>query len=498
MPESGASRARNAWRNGMAAVTAIAGNEGLGTYIRVMALGSGARMFGLASQFVVLIMLGKILSKDGFGQMMIAFGLYRVIATALGVGGSLVLLYHVSRRPDDRAAEIRLHRFSALFISAIVAAIVLSISLSAGYIAEAYQKPELAEWLRLLAPFCLFNALLVVATGALEGRSRISESILAGDVAPSAVRIVLLPIVALLSLGDAAVAHVLTISALLPWLWASRNIWSPKISGVRRWTSWDYGYSGKFTAATLFANQLGAIDIVVGGMLFPASVIADYAVASRIAALYTFFQIIILKKFAPQAGQLLAAGNNQALGDALDVSRRLTIGCTAMTIAGLLLISSPVLAAFGDFQSAKIYLVLLAIPSFVSSFYASSDRLLLIAGKANVLLGLTVSSFLLLVTTPFITAHWLGLGAIPFAMILSAICLSPIIAVTVRKMIGAPTIRSTDAVAMAAGVGMLAVDAYCQITAVSLATCAALAAIGGYYLLSTVKSARSSAAPAIA
>ena len=37
---------------------------------------------------------------------------------------------------------------------------------------------------------------LILATGALEGRSRISESIFWGEVAPNAVRIVLLPVVA--------------------------------------------------------------------------------------------------------------------------------------------------------------------------------------------------------------------------------------------------------------------------------------------------------------
>ena len=496
MPANNGSSLSQAFRKGLARVYAITASEGLGSYIRVMALGSGARMFGLASQFVVLILLGKILSKDGFGEMMIAFGFYRVIATALGVGGSLVLLYHVSRRPDDRTSEIRLHRFGALLVSAIALAIGAGIALGATSIAAYFEKPGLAQWLQLLAPFCLFNTLLVVATGALEGRSKISESILVGDVVPSAVRIVLLPAVALLGLGNAAVAHILTISVLVPWLWAARSLWSSEVSGVKRWTEWDYAYGGKFTAATLFANQLGAIDLVVAGMLFPATVVADYAVASRIAALYTFFQLIILKRFAPQAGQMLAVDDKEGLRQALDVSRRLTIGCTAMTIAGLLLVSSPVLAVFGNFASAKTYLALLAVPSFVSSFYASSDRLLLIAGKANVLLTLTVSSFLVLITTPFVTHHWLGLWSIPFAMILSAICLSPIISVNVRKLIGAATIRPVDVAAMACGVSALVLDAYYQTMMMSVAACIVLAGIAAVYLLSTIKNARLASDPA--
>src|SRR5580700_5446718 len=92
-------------------VRAAAPRGRLGAYLTVLAVGSGARVFGLASQFVVLIILSRILSKDSFGDLMTAFGFYRLTATALGVGGSLVLLFHVSRRPDDRNAEIRLHRY---------------------------------------------------------------------------------------------------------------------------------------------------------------------------------------------------------------------------------------------------------------------------------------------------------------------------------------------------------------------------------------------------
>jgi hypothetical protein len=46
-------------------------------YLQILAVGSSARLFGLASQFVVLLMLSRILSKDSFGDLMTAFGFYR-------------------------------------------------------------------------------------------------------------------------------------------------------------------------------------------------------------------------------------------------------------------------------------------------------------------------------------------------------------------------------------------------------------------------------------
>ncbi|MGY2050644.1 lipopolysaccharide biosynthesis protein [Methylobacterium sp. JK268] len=443
----------------MSRVSTLSAPAGVGPYLRTLVLGSGARLFGLASQFVVLVQLGRILSRDQFGEMMIAFGAYRLIATALGVGGSLVLLYHVSRRPEDRAGEVRLHRFSLLLAFLLAGLLALGGALGAEALAAAVGKPGLAAWLRLLAPFGVLNTLLIVSTGALEGRSRISESILVGDVAPSATRMLLLPLAALAGFGADGVAPILTLSVLLPWLWAARGAWRTDVAGLRAWSRWDLGYGGKFVVATLLANQLGAIDLLVAGALFPSGTVADYAVASRIAGLYTFFQLFLLKSFAPRAAPLLERGDRAALGRDTETCRRLVVGCTALTIAGILLAAPLGLPLFGPYGGAATFLALLAIPSFTTAFYATSDRLLLIAGQANVLLLLTGSSCLTLVALPAWLAPVLGLAAVPGAMILSALLFNPIVASRARRVAGVATIRPRDAAALALGGAALALDA---------------------------------------
>jgi len=74
-------------------------------YLGILLVGSSARVFGLASQFVVLIILGRMLGKASFGDLMAAFGFYRLVAIAIGTGTSLVILFHVSRRPHDKDFE---------------------------------------------------------------------------------------------------------------------------------------------------------------------------------------------------------------------------------------------------------------------------------------------------------------------------------------------------------------------------------------------------------
>ncbi|MFL5238060.1 MAG: lipopolysaccharide biosynthesis protein [Rhizomicrobium sp.] len=451
-------------------------------YLGILLVGSSARMFGLASQFVVLIILGRMLGKADFGDLMAAFGFYRLVAIAIGTGASLVVLFHVSRRPRDKDFEIRLHRFSAVLAAVVSAVVSLIAALSAPLIARALGKPGLEVWFQHLAPFAVFNSLLIIATGALEGRSRITHSIVLGEVAPNAVRIVLLPLVALAALPDVYIAHALTLSVLLPWLCAAPRLLDRSVGGVSAWTRWEYNYSGKFVVATLFANQLAAVDILVMSVLFSSETVGDYAIAARIAGLFTFFQIAMLKRFAPRAGEILAANDTGALRSELETCRRMTIGCGALTIAGILIIAPYLFPLFGNFAGALGFLTLLAIPSFVQSFYATSDRLLIIAGHANVALVVTASSFGVLTITPFLSAPWLGPIAIPAALITSAILFYPIIAIRVHRLFGLYTLKLADLALMACGAVLLGLSAISDSRLSAIGTSAVLGLIGVYML----------------
>lgn len=459
----------------------------LGTYLAVLAAGSGARVFGLASQFIVLLILNRMLSKDSFGDLMIAFGFYRLMAAAFGIGTSLVLIYHVSRHPDDRTAEIRLHRYSAVLSAAAAALVALAGFILAGPIAHALVKPGVEAWFRELAPFGIFTVLLMTSTGALEGRSRITESIALGEAAPNAVRMLLLPAVALSGLPNAYVAHAMTVSVLLPWLWSARALWDRSVGGWRPWTFWDLSYCGKFVAATLFANQLGAVDILVAGVLFPSEIVADYAIAARIASLYSFFQIALLKRFAPRAAHMIETKDLAALRQEFVFCRKLMVGCGALTVAGILCVGPFLLPLFGNYAGARSFLVWLAIPPFVQSFFATSDRLLIIAGHANVPLAITASSFAMLVTAPFVTAALIGPTAIPITMAVASALLYPLAAARVHTLFNLRTIEPRDLLLIGAGITALVSYAITGTAMSGVASVSALSAIAFYCCLSAIR-----------
>jgi O-antigen/teichoic acid export membrane protein len=473
------------------AVHAAARNGQIGGYLSVLAAGSSARVFGFASQLVVLIILGRMLPKDSFGDLMTAFSFYRLTSIAFGVGASLVLIYHVSRHPHDRAAEVRLHRYSAILSAAAAALIALAGFLLAGPTAHALGKPGLEFWLRQLAPFAIFSALLVTSTGALEGRSRISESIAVAEAAPNAVRIVLLPAVALLGLPEAYLAHALTLSVLIPWLWSGRSLWDRRVLGWRRWTSHDLSLGGKFVAATLFANQLGAVDVLVAGALFPSGIVADYALAARIAALYSFFQVALLKRFAPRAGRLIETKDYCALRQEFVFCRKLLVGCGALTIAAILCVAPFLLPLFGNYGGASLFLVWLAIPSFVHSFYETSDRLLIIAGYPNVPLAITASTFGMLVVTPFLTAPFIGSIAIAVTMAGACLLMYPLAAARVHAIFDFRTVHKVDILMMSVGVAALISFAMTGAMLMGVASVAILSAIGFFSCVSAIQRTRS-------
>ncbi|MBV8835765.1 MAG: hypothetical protein JO000_04455 [Alphaproteobacteria bacterium] len=474
MRSEGAGTTRSAARDGWSRQL----RAGLDSYLGILLVGSGVRVFGLASQFIVLIIMGRMLAKSDFGDLMTAFGFYRLVAVAIGTGASLVVLFHVARRPRDQIQEVRLHRFSAVLAAAMSAVVSLAAALFAHTIADALGKPGLALWLQQLAPFALFNALLIVFTGALEGRSRITESIVVGEVAPNAVRMVLLPLVALAGLPDLYIAHVLTLSVVLPWLFALPRIGDRAIGGLQAWTRWDYGYAGKFMIATLFANQLAAVDILVASVLFSSETVGEYAIAARTAGLFAFFQIVMLKRFAPRAGELIHHGDMAGLRAEVESCRRLAIGCTALTICGALAIAPFLFPLFGNYAGALVFLSWLAIPSFVQSFYATSDRLLIIAGQSSVALILTASSFAVLTTSPFLTAQWLGPIAIPVAMIASVLMFNVIVLIRARQLFDVHTLTLRDMALMVLGVAALMASAIDHSALSRAGACLLLAAIG--------------------
>src|SRR3954454_21763843 len=61
-------------------------------YLGILLIGSSARMFGLASQVVVLIILGRMRGKGDRGDLITLFGSYRPISSPMASGRRRVVM----------------------------------------------------------------------------------------------------------------------------------------------------------------------------------------------------------------------------------------------------------------------------------------------------------------------------------------------------------------------------------------------------------------------
>jgi O-antigen/teichoic acid export membrane protein len=160
-----------------------------------------------------------------------------------------------------------------------------------------------------------------------------------------------------------------------------------------------------------------------------------------------------------------------------------------VTVGGVLLLAPLLLPLLGNYGGARVLMVLLAIPAIVQAFYATSDRLLIIAGHANVALLVTALSFVLLASTPFATVPWLGAAAIPVAMALAVAVVGPIIVIRARQLVQIRSIAWRDAAFMASGCVALASAALANTDTNVVLACAVLGLIAAYYVVTVTSRA---------
>lgn len=397
-------------------ITGRSRNLGFGAFSRVTALGS---------QFVVLILLGKFMEKAAFGDFMTVFALTRVLSQGLGIGLATLLVYHISRNATvDR--EISLHRSVTLLSLAISGAVSLCMFFLAPQIAGLFSKPSLVQWLTLLAPFQFFSTLLTVSVGALDGRGRITHSITALELTPNIIRLVMLPMLLPFGFPTIGIAGVMTVSVLLPWIVQMVPLLRHPGAGFAKLTGWDLQYAGKLVLHSFAAMQMQGVDMIVVGWLFSSNQAADYAIASRIAALLPFFQQILMKSFMVKAGRALHDEDRPALQSAILANVRSTILLVGLTSAAALIVYPAFAHLVGDFGSSMPLMAALAVAPVMRAYFSANDPLMRIAGQTNASLTIMLLSCSFVILFPIALKDVIGIYALPLGMFASAVLLNPI------------------------------------------------------------------------
>lgn len=401
--------------------------------LRVTLLGSIARVVALGSQFLVLLIMGKILPKAEFGDAMIVFTIYRLASLGLGGGLGSVVIYHVSRRVDESRLDARIMRSTtvlAFFLSTLLAFCSVRYS---NLICDWFQKPGMSVWLVNMAPLIPFGTLLQLTASSLDARRLVARSIAVTELAPNVLRLILLCLVAALSLPKSAVASALWIALALPWATSTYSLLITIKDGFERLTFWDFKYATWSAVYPIAGQQLQGLDMIIVGSLFTSSQAADYTIASRLASFFPFLQQIVARTFVPECGSLIHSGQIEKLNSRLSEFRTesvLMIGA----LTSLILFVAPVFTGLmGDYHGALSILVALAIAPLIRSLFVGVDVVLRMQGRAGYAAIISVSSAFVVVVMSFALHEKLGIFAIPFAMFASAVSINTAAALLIKR-----------------------------------------------------------------
>lgn len=402
--------------------------------LRTLSFGAGARVFALGSQFLVMILLSRSMETTAFGDMMVVFVLYRLLGNSLGVGFGNLVTYHVGRKGGDERLNVRLLRSTSLAAGACAGLLTLAFIFWAGTISAWFGKPGMEMWLVQMAPLLLFSTLNFTAMGSLEGRSRINMAIAVNEVAPNAFLLAALSAGLLVGrLPLELIAWILWIALAVPWLFSVRTIFSRDGLGIERLSLWDLRYAGLSMLTVLAYMRLQGIDMLLVGWLFSSQTAASYAIMSKLATLFPFFQQLMLRRFAPRAGALLHDGDLATLNHELK-SVRYYSSIAVFAQTGAILFCAPFVMPLFDI---KLYdLSVLIMLSFTVIFYASysgQNEILKMSGRAVQWFYLSASSAAIFVLTTVIISGYIEIYSVPAGMIVSLITTAPFLVENLSK-----------------------------------------------------------------
>jgi O-antigen/teichoic acid export membrane protein len=396
--------------------------------------GALIRAAGLGTQLLVLILIARLLPKSVFGDAILVFTAYRMLSYAIGSGIGSLLVYHVARDDGAAALDLYLTRRLTLATAVLAGSTGIGCALLAPTISGLFQKPGMTDWLVHMSPLVLFGALLQVTASSLDARNRVTQSILLTELAPNVVRVLGIACVAIWELPGLAVAWMFWLSVAAPWAFDATRLLSRKAPTNIKQLGWaDARYAFWLGAYPLLGMQLQGIDMLIVGLLFSSTAVAEYSVASRLATLFPFLQQIVVRVFTPRSGPLFKRNDTANINLELRRLRHLSLASTAAMTAVVLAAAPVIMRVMGDYSAGLGVLIALAIAPLIRSNFAGIEVVLKMRAQGSVLAASAAGTLVLIVTGCWALSGPIGLFALPISMLVSAISINAIIAWRVRQ-----------------------------------------------------------------
>lgn len=291
----------------------------------------------------------RILSAEQFAGYSVAMSVMALAGYAAGLGIERAMLLRLGELAPE--AGRLAGRTLMLRIAGVVAVLSAATSLTLVLVLAPTMAANgnfAAEWIAPLAPMVPATALTLVLVTWFQANHRVGASQLMAGVTDGS-RSLSLGLILLFGLGAAAVPAAAVAAAGLPiavlWLLARhRNTPAPGEFGIG-----DVVDGMQFLTLRISTMGLRNLDIIALGVLASAVETAQYAVASRFAAIINMGHIAFAPTYAPRARRHLATDDAKKAEREFHVVRIAGLVSALVTVILFLLVGRPILSFFGDF-----------------------------------------------------------------------------------------------------------------------------------------------------
>jgi O-antigen/teichoic acid export membrane protein len=404
------------------AVDVLLGETRSGGIARNATLQLVAQLTSGAFSLVILVVLTRALSPEGFGLFALAVGVGALLMLPSDLGISASTERFIAEQRDSRGAmaAVASHALSLKLATSGLVSIVLFAS--AGHVARLFGEDDLAWPLRGVALAILGQGLVIFCTGTFlaQGRAEVNLRMISSESAVETAATVALVLAGAGATGAAfgrAVGYL--VGAVLGLVLVARLL-GPGAARVRRpggeWTGRIFRYAGLLALSNWATTFLAYVDTLIIGALLTASAVGLFQAPMRIIPFLLYPAFAIAYGVAPLLARRETESPNVA---AFSVALRILIVLYAALVPALVVWPGPIVELlFGpDYAESAEALRVLApyvflaglapLVSFAANYLGAAARRLPIALAA---LLVNVGVDLVLVREIGIVGAAIGIG----------------------------------------------------------------------------------------
>lgn len=345
------------------------------------------RGFGAGAGFLVSLIVAHTLSIDDAGYFFLSLALISLFGTFITLGSPTLIIKLVGSEQDRSWRNINYGISSSIIFSSLCGLAVVAFSTYFSvFLANVFGKPELTNYIPIIAIASVTFSLLQIFSSSLQGKQKANQA--------STVQNVITPSFFLCIMGSSILFtySFTALDSLLIYLFAIST--SLIVAGLLWFRDSRSQFTLKFKMAPSLSQSLAPLFVVMimtqivqwsgqlaTGKYLSVENVAYFSIAQRTALLATFVLIAVNLIVAPKFANAFAKGNMQEVNRlALSSSKIMLVIATPILLL-MLVFPAFLMRIFGnEFVIAAPVLQILAIGQFINVISGSVGYILNMTG----------------------------------------------------------------------------------------------------------------------